>query len=152
MERKGMTLKWHSVGRISVGERFYVPHPLIQTAMVPSLTLGLLETLAVILKDATCILGQQALSSICHVPDTGLGAFTNCFRLVHRSNVLTQKAEKAVLWRFKMKVYDLIMNIVWIIILLKKALQDYIMRNMIQALHQLLKLWKTLLIFRALTL
>ena len=41
--------------------------------MVTSLTLGLLENLAVILKDATCIVGQQALSSICHVPDTVLG-------------------------------------------------------------------------------
>lgn len=65
--------------------------------MVTSLTLGLLENLAVIVKDATCIVGQQALSSICHVPDTVLGAFTNCFRLIHLMNVLTQKAEKAVL-------------------------------------------------------
>ena len=44
-------------------------------------------------------------------------------------NILTQKAEKAVLWRFKMKVNDL-MNIVWIIIPLKKAFQDYIIRNL----------------------
>ena len=41
-----------------------------------------------------------------------------------------EKLKKAVLWRFKVEVNDLIMNIVWIIILLKKALQDYIMRHL----------------------
>lgn len=52
-----------------------------------------------------------------------------------------------------MEVNDLIVNIVWIIILLKKAFQDYIIRNLkTRALCQLLKLWKSLLIFRALTL
>lgn len=40
-----------------------------------------------------------------------------------------------------MEVNDLIMNIVWIIILLKKALQDYIMRHIRLEPH--INLWNS---------
>ena len=91
------------------------------------ITLDLSENIIVVLKYATCVV-IRALLSIGYVLGTVLGAFTNSFRFILQlMKVLTQNA---VLQRIKIKLNALIMKIIWIIILLQKALQDYIIKKL----------------------